>query len=414
MEQSKLFYKTLKDVPKEEVSMNAKLLLRAGFVDKLMAGVYTFLPLGFQVFKKIEKIIREEMDAVGGQEILMPSLHPRENWMTTSRWNSMDDLFKVRDSSDREFALGPTHEEIVVPLAKKYINSYKDLPLYVYQIQNKFRMELRAKSGILRGKEFMMKDLYSFHLTENDLNEYYEKVKEAYVKIFKRAGIMDKTHITFASGGSFSKYSHEFQTVSDAGEDIIYVCKKCNQAINREILGEVKICPNCKSEEFEEKKSIEVGNIFKLMGKFSNPFNLKVKDRDGKEKEVIMGCYGIGLGRLMGTIVEVHHDEKGIVWPKEVAPYSMHLITVEDDEKVKQSAQKLYQNLQDKGIKILYDNREKSFGEKMTESDLIGIPLRLVLSKKTLGAESVEVKRRDAQEVQLIKIKDFINDPKIH
>ncbi|MFH1401600.1 MAG: aminoacyl--tRNA ligase-related protein [Parcubacteria group bacterium] len=404
MQQSKLFTKTEKEVSKDEISVNTKLLLKAGFIDKLMAGVYTFLPLGLRVMEKIENIIRQEMNLIGGQEILMPTLHPKENWLTTGRWDSMDDLFKLKDSSDREFALGPTHEEIVVPLVEKYIKSYKDLPCYVYQIQNKFRMELRAKSGLLRGREFIMKDLYSFHLTEDDLNDYYEKAKEAYLKIFQRAGISEKTFLTFASGGSFSKYSHEFQTVSEAGEDVIYVCKKCSQAINREIFGEVKICPNCQGKDFEEKKSIEVGNIFKLMNKYSKPFDLSVKDKDGKEQAVLMGCYGIGLSRLMGTIVEVHHDENGIIWPESIAPFRSHLISLGQNE----AAEKIYKELTEAGKEVLFDDREdKTAGEKFADCDLIGIPERIVVSEKTLAEKSVEIKKRNSKETKLIKINEI-------
>src|SRR3989339_554643 len=250
MKQSQLFVKTQKNAPKDEVSLNAQLLIRAGFVDKLMAGVYTFLPLGLRVLKKIENIIREEMNAISGQEVLMPALQPKENWQKTGRWDAMDDLYKVKDSTSREMALGPTHEEVVVPLMEKFLNSYKDLPLAVYQFQNKFRMELRAKSGILRGREFIMKDLYSFHLDEKDLDKYYEKAREAYFKIFEKVGIREMTYYTFASGGSFSKYSHEFQTVAPAGEDTIYICRKCKLAINKEMKGEMEKCPECGGRDF--------------------------------------------------------------------------------------------------------------------------------------------------------------------
>jgi prolyl-tRNA synthetase len=413
MYQSKLFTKTEKEISKEEISINTQLLTKAGFINKLMAGVYTFLPLGFRVMKKIENIIREEMGGIGGQEVLMPSLQPKENWLTTGRWGTMDDLFKVKDSSEREFALGPTHEEVIVPLVKNFIRSYKDLPCYIYQIQNKFRMELRVKSGLLRGREFLMKDLYSFHMTEEDLNNYYEKAKNSYIRIFDRAGIMQKTHVTFASGGTFSKYSQEFQTVSESGEDMIYVCKKCGQAINKEIFGEVKVCPACGGKDFEERKAIEVGNIFKLMNKYSKPFGLTVKDQEGKSREVVMGCYGIGLSRLMGTIVEIHHDEKGIIWPKEVAPFSVHLISIANTEKVKSEAEKLYKQLLENKTEVLYDDREdKSAGEKFAECDLIGIPLRIVISERTLEKDSVELKERTGKESNLIKLNEVLKNVK--
>lgn len=405
MKQSKLFTKTKKEAPKDEVSINAQLLIRAGFVDKLMAGVYTFLPLGLRVMKKIENIIREEMSAIGGQEISMPALQPKENWITTGRWETMDDLYKIKDASEREFALGSTHEEVVSPLVKKFVNSYKDLPLYAYQFQNKFRMELRAKSGLIRGREFLMKDLYSFHLTEEDLDKYYEKAKEAYFKIFERFGIKEKTHLTFASGGSFSKYSHEFQTISEAGEDIIYICDKCGLAINKEIKPETEKCPECGEANFREEKAIETGNIFKLMNKYSKPFNLTVADEKGEQKEVLMGCYGIGLSRAMGTIVEVFHDEKGMIWPEAVAPFKVHLLSLGKNEE----AERIYQELSEKGIEVLLDDREVSAGEKFADADLIGIPYRVVISEKSLKAGGVEVKRRSEEKSEIIETEKLLS-----
>jgi len=413
MKQSKLFTRTKKEVPKDEVSLNAQLLIRAGFVDKLMAGVYTFLPLGLRVMNKIENIIREEMDAIGGQEIAMPALQPKENWMTTGRWDSMDDLYKVKDTSDREFALGATHEEVVAPLLKRFVNSYKDLPVYVYQFQNKFRMELRSKSGLLRGREFLMKDLYSFHLTEKDFDEYYEKCKDAYFKIFERFGIKEKTHLTFASGGTFSKYSHEFQTISEAGEDMIYVCSKCGLAINKEIKSETEECPECKGKDFHEEKAIETGNIFKLMNKYSKPFNLSVTDEKGENKEVLMGCYGIGLSRAMGTIVEIHHDEKGMIWPESVAPFKVHLILVKgqksESQKFEDEAEKIYNELIEKNIEVLFDDRDVRAGEKFADSDLIGIPYRVVISEKSLQAGGVEVKKRSEEKSEIIEIENLVS-----
>jgi prolyl-tRNA synthetase len=404
MKQSQLFTKTQKDAPKDEVSVNAQLLIRAGYVDKVMAGVYTFLPLGLRVMKKIENIIREEMDAIGGQEIFMPTLHPKENWLTTGRWDSMDDLFKVKDKSDREFVLGPTHEEIVAPLVKKFINSYKDLPKYVYQFQNKFRMELRAKSGLLRGREFLMKDFYSFHLDEADLDAYYEKAKIAYKKVFERAGIGEKTFLTFASGGSFSKYSHEFQTISAAGEDIIFVCKNCQLAFNREIMDDIQKCPECGEAVFDEEKAIEVGNIFKLMTKYSAPFNFMVKDENGKEQTVIMGCYGIGLSRLMGAIVEVLHDDKGIIWPEAVAPFKVHLLSLGKNGE----AEKIYADLQKKQIEVLFDDRDVTAGQKFADADLIGIPYRIVVSEKSMAAGGVEMKKRNEEKSEIINSAELL------
>jgi prolyl-tRNA synthetase len=410
MRQSILFSKTQREFPKRETFINAKLLIRAGFIDKLSAGIYTFLPLGFRVLKKIEKIIREEMEKIGGQEILMPALHPKENWEITGRWKEMKEIFKLK-AGKKEFALGPTHEEIITPLVKKFVRSYKDLPLYLFQIQDKFRNEKRVKSGLLRGREFLMKDLYSFHARKEDLDSYYEKVKEAYFRIFERVGIKEKTYLTFASGGTFSKFSHEFQTECPAGEDTIFVCKNCNQAINKEIKNDVKNCPNCNGNSFEKKKAIEVGNIFKLGEKFSRPFNLTFLDKDGTKKFVQMGCYGIGLGRLMGAIAEIFHDQRGIIWPKEISPFQVHLIYVGETKKVKEISEKIYNELTKEKIEVLYDDREKSPGEKFFDCDLIGIPLRMIVSEKTLKKNSVEFKERKTGKIKLVKIqkaKDFI------
>lgn len=409
MRQSKLFYKTEKSKQSDIESVSHDLLVRAGFVDQLSAGVYTFLPLGFKVLKRIEGIIRQNMLDVDGQEMLMPALNPKENWQKTGRWENLDILFKLKGAGDKDYALAPTHEEVVSPLAKKIIMSYKDLPFYVFHIQNKFRNELRAKSGVLRTREFMMKDLYSFHATQEDLDKYYAKVAKIYNNIYKEAGIGKQTYETLASGGSFSKYSHEFQTLTDAGEDIIYVCKKCGFAINKEIAGEKKECPNCGPTQYEEKKAVEVGNIFKLGTKYSDPFGLKFRDKDGLEKPVLMGCYGIGLGRLLGAIVEVNHDERGIIWPKQVAPFLAHLISVENNSKVRKFAEKLYTSLLENNIEVLYDDRQdKTVGEKFAEADLIGIPYRVVVSEKTLAKNLVEVKERGKKAAKLVKIKDLI------
>ncbi len=409
MRQSQLFTKTRKNAPKDETSLNARLLIRGGFIDKLMAGVYTILPLGFRVLKKIENIIREEMDAIGGQEFFMPALHPKENWEKTGRWDTMDDLYKLKDASGREFALGSTHEEIIAPLMKKFVNSYKDLPFAAYQFQNKFRMELRAKSGILRGREFLMKDLYSFHISQKDLDEYYEKAKIAYKNIFNRAGIGEKTFLTFASGGSFSKYSHEFQTLTEAGEDTIFICEKCNLAINKEIKNETPACLKCGGKKFRREKAVEVGNIFKLGAKYSQPFDFSVINKKGKRVPVIMGCYGIGLQRLMGTIVELNNDKNGIIWPESVAPFQVHLISLGEDKE----AEKIYNELIRNKIEVLYDDREKtSAGEKFADADLIGIPYRVVVSEKSLAGGGAEVKKRSEKKVKITKFDNLMNELK--
>jgi len=415
MLQSKLFYKTNKDKSAETESVSHDLLARGGFVDQLMAGVYTFMPLGLKVLRNVEKIIRKNMKDAGGQEIFMPVLQPKENWIKTGRWDSLDILFKIKGSGDKDYAMGATHEEIVSPLAKKVIFSYKDLPASVFQIQTKFRDELRAKSGILRTREFLMKDLYSFHATQEDLDKYYDKMIKVYFNIFKELGIGKKTYLTLASGGTFSKYSHEFQMITEAGEDIIYICAKCKTAINKEIKAETPACPKCGANNFEEKKAVEVGNIFKLGTKYSAPFDLKFRDKDGTEKPVIMGCYGIGVSRVMGAIVEANYDQRGIIWPKEIAPFSVHLIGINPStgsgqaKKVKDTTLKIYQELQKNNIQVIYDDRtDKSAGEKFAEADLIGIPFRVVVSEKTLAKNCVELKERSKSAVKLLKINQLI------
>ena len=403
MKQSKLFGKTLRESPKDEQSVNARLLVQAGYAEKLMAGVYSFLPLGLRVLNKIEQIIREEINAIGGQELLLPALHPREPWEQTGRWETVDDLYKLTDSSGRDFALGATHEEVITPLVKRDIFSYRDLPLALYQFQTKFRMELRAKSGLLRGREFLMKDLYSFHASEKDFQSYYEKAKEAYKKIFSRLGIGDKTVLTFASGGSFSKYSHEFQTLTTAGEDTIYLCENCRVAVNAEIISEQKVCPECDraKDELKIAKAIEVGNIFPLKTRFSDSFRLTYKDEAGQDQPVIMGCYGIGLGRVMGAIVEVHHDDEGICWPKSVAPYQVHLVRLGDEPEIVKQADTLYEKINKLGSEVLYDDREISSGVKLKDADLIGLPLRVIVSAKTVAAGKFEYKQRAADKTAL-------------
>lgn len=390
MKQSQLFTKTLKRNPKGEASINAILLERAGFVQKVMAGVYTFLPLGLRVLQKIEGIIREEMGTIGAQEILMPSLQPKENWQKTGRWTGFEALFKVISHFDNQYALGPTHEEIVVPTAQRFVFSYKDLPFSVYQIQTKFRDEARAKSGLLRGREFRMKDLYSFHTNEEDLLRYYEIVKKAYVKIFKRMGL--KVLVAEASGGTFSKYSHEFQVPIPTGEDMIYHCP-CSFAKNKEIF-QGKTCPDC-GKKLQISRGSEVGNIFLLKTKYSQPFGLKFTARDGHDEPVFMGCYGVGSSRVMGTIVEAFHDDKGIIWPESVAPFQVHLLELTRCEET-------YETLLKAGIEVLYDDRDISPGEKFADCDLIGIPYRAVVSKRTAG--KIEIKKRRESKTKLISL----------
>jgi len=410
MRQSLLFTKTLKEISSDEISINASLLRRAGFIDRLTAGVYTYLPLGLIVLNKINNIIREEINQIGGQEVLMPGLTPKEPWEITGRWETEDALFKLKGVDDKEYALGATHEEVVVPLVQNYVSSYKDLPLYVYQIQTKFRNEKRAKAGILRGREFVMKDLYSFHTDEADLNKYYEIVKQTYIKIFERLDISKQTYLTFSLGGSFSKYSHEFQTISESGEDTIYICHKCNLAFNEEVFeGGEKKCFDCGSTDLEIKKAIETGNIFKLGTRYTLPFKFDYVDRAGKKQPVIMGCYGLGPTRSMGAIVETHYDDKGIIWPAAVAPFDVHLLILgKNNESIAKKAEELYNDLTQQGTTVLFDDREESAGIKLKDSDLIGLPIRLVISEKTLAADSVEMKYRNVDKFELIKLKEIL------
>ncbi len=403
MKQSQYFLKTSKTKPAEDQSVNAILLEQGGFVQKVMAGVYAYLPLGFRVLKKIENIVREEMDAIGGQEVFMPSLHPKTNWEATGRWTGLDVLFKIKSQHGYEYALGPSHEEIVVPMALPVINSYKDLPLSVYQIQTKFRDEPRAKSGLLRGREFRMKDLYSFHTNEADRDRYYDIVASAYTKTFSRLGL--DSIFTEATGGTFSKYSDEFQVENQSGEDTIYVCESCGKGKNVDVYSEGAECKWCKGKAFKQILSSEVGNIFKLSDKYPQSFNLNFTDSDGSKKQVIMGCYGIGTSRAMGIMVEKFHDEKGIIWPESVAPFKVHLLSLKGGE---EQAEKIYQDLLNAGVEVLYDDREVSAGVKFADSDLIGIPYRVLVSSKTLEKESAEVKKRNESEPTLVKISEIV------
>jgi prolyl-tRNA synthetase len=411
MYQSKLFTKTRKEAPKDEVSKNAQLLIKGGFINKEMAGIYDFLPLGLRVLNKINNIIREEMNNLGGQEIFLTSLQEKGNWEKSNRWSDeeVDIWFKTKLKNETELGLAFTHEEPLTALMKNHIRSYKDLPVYPYQIQTKFRNETRAKSGIMRCREFLMKDMYSFSKDTAEHDAFYERSKIAYKNIYNRAGLGDRTYITFASGGSFSKYSHEFQTVSEAGEDIIHVCDKCHVAINDEIIKEQNKCPECGSTNLKKEKSIEVGNIFSLGTKFSDALDLTYVADNGEKQKVIMGSYGIGPGRLMGTIVESLSDEKGIIWPKEIAPFLVHLLNIGSNEKAKEIAEKMYMTLQKAGIEVLFDDREMRAGEKFADSDLFGIPLRVIISEKTIEKGELEIKERISGKVSMIKEDDLID-----
>jgi prolyl-tRNA synthetase len=407
MKQSKLFTKTQKFAPKDEVSKNAQLLIRAGFVHKEMAGVYSFLPLGLRVFNNIMNIIREEMNAIGGQELFLTTLQKKELWNKTNRWDDeiVDNWFKTKLKNGTELGLAFTHEEAITAMMKTFITSYKDLPFTAYQFQNKFRNETRAKSGIMRGREFIMKDLYSFSRTIEEHEEFYEKSKKAYTKIFKRLGVGDKTYLTFASGGTFSKYSHEFQTICDAGEDIVYIDKEKGIAINEEVYNEEVLADlKLNKDDLVKEKVAEVGNIFSLGTKFSDAFDLTYKDEKGEEQKVIMGSYGIGPARVMGVIVELLSDEGGIVWPESVAPFKVHLINIGEEEKTEE----IYKQLQEAGIEVLWDDRDVRPGEKFADSDLIGIPNRVVVSSRSLEAGGVEFKKRTEKDGEIIAIEELM------
>jgi len=404
MKYSNLFVQTLKNPPKDADTINHKFLTQAGFVDQLMAGVYTYLPLGLRVLTKIEQIVREEMDTIGGQEILMPILHPKANWQITGGWDSIDVLFKIKSRTEKEYALGQSEEEVVTPLVMKHVNSYHDLPQAVYQIHWKFRDELRAKSGILRGREFYMKDMYSFHESQEDFDRFYEIAKKAYLKIYKRLGLVAK--VTEASGGSFSKkISYEFMILTDAGEDDILYCDECEFCVNVEIakIKEKDTCPKCDKGVLKKARASEAGNVFDLGQKYPKDFDLKFIGRDGKEHYAFMGCYGIGISRAMGLLVEKNHDDRGIIWPESVAPFQVHLISLKENEK----AEKVYKELLDAGVEVLFDDREDvSAGQKFADADLIGIPVRLVISAKT--GDNIEYKERTKKETELITLEEIV------
>lgn len=409
MKQSFLFTKTRKEAPTDEVAKNAQLLIRGGFIHKEMAGVYSYLPLGLRVLNRIIGIIREEMNAIGGQELFLTALQDKEVWEKTGRFDerAVDSWFKTELRSGAEVGLAFTHEEPLTALMRAHLSSYKDLPKYVYQFQTKFRNEVRARSGIIRGREFLMKDLYSFCRDEREHQVFYEKVKEAYHKIFERVGVGAETLLTFASGGSFSKYSHEFQTLCPAGEDTVHVCAKCRIAVNEEIIKDQPACPKCGSEKLVAERAVEAGNIFTLGTRFSEALGLSYRDEKGNEVPVFMGSYGIGPGRLMGIAVELFADERGIVWPSNIAPFSVHLVSLAATAKAQKAADALYDKLNAAGVSVLYDDRALRAGEKFADADLIGIPLRAVIGDKT-SAGKVEIKDRTAAEPRIVSVNELL------
>ncbi len=400
MKVSQLFTRTLRDAPSDEVAKNAQLLIRAGFVYKEMAGVYAYLPLGKRTLENIITIIREEMDGVGGNEISLTALQQKETWEASGRWDDevLDVWFKTKLASGADLGLAPTHEEPLTKLMKGYISSYKDLPVYPYQFQIKFRNELRSKSGLMRGREFWMKDMYSFSkdLAEHEL--FYERISEAYDRVYSRLGIGDETYKTFASGGSFSKYSHEYQTLSEVGEDTIYVHKTKKLAINQEVYNdEVLADLGVSKDELEERKAVEVGNIFTLSTKFSEAFNLQYTTENGTTEKVFMGSYGIGPSRLMGLLAEHFADDKGLVWPENIAPFRVYLISIGDTA---DKAHELYEKLTQQGVTVLWDDRDERPGAKFADADLMGIPHRVVVSEK-LG-DNYEYKKRTESSAEIL------------
>lgn len=409
MRYSNYFPKTLKTAPSGAESINHQLLVRAGFIDQLMAGSWTLLPLGFSVVSKINDIIREELNKTGAWEMQMPLLHPKEIWARSGRWDDKgveEIMYRLKDDN-REFCLSFTHEEIVMDLLGKHNLSYKDLPIKVYQFSTKFRKELRAKSGILRGREFLMKDLYSAHFSEEDLMKYYEQVKAAYVRIFERIGFDIK--VVEAAGGVFTdRNTHEFQVFTPVGEDTVYYCEHCQIYVNEEIYDKQTTCSQCGSE-IKSSKAIEVGNIFPLGTKYSEKMGVSFVDEKGERKPLWYGSYGIGPTRVMGTLVEVFHDEKGIIWPESMAPFKVHLVGLDlDSEEVKKEAEKVYEVLKSHDIEVLYDDRlDTSPGAKFADSDLIGIPHRLVVSKRNQG--KLEHKKRSETSTRFINFQDLVN-----
>lgn len=404
MKSSQLFTKTRKEAPADETAKNAQLLIKAGYIYKNMAGVYTLLPLGLKVVNNISSIIKEEMDAIGGVEMQSAVLQSKDTWSKT-RWSDevVDNWFKTKLKNDTELGLAFTHEEPMTVLMKDYIRSYKDLPVYPYDVRTVFRNELRAKSGILRGREFFWKALYSFSENKEQHDQFYEKISQSYKNIFDRVGIGQQTHLTFASGGTFSKYSHEFQTVCEAGEDTIYISEQKNIAVNEEVLNdEVLADLGLVREDLKEAKAIEVGNIFSLGSKFSEPLGLRYATERGSQLPVFMGSYGIGITRLMGTVAELLGDEKGLVWPENIAPFTVVICRLGNEDDVIRAADKLYEELTQSGLEVLYDDRDVHPGEKFADADLLGIPKRVVISNKTVQNGVFEFKYRTEKDSKML------------
>ncbi len=411
MRLSQLFTKTSKTAPSDEVAKNAQLLIRAGYVDKVMAGVYAYTPLGYRVLENIKQIVREEMNAIGGQELIMSTLQKRETWEETGRWDDevVDIWFKSKLKDGTEVGFGWSHEEAVIEMVKKYLDSYKDLPINVYQFQTKLRNELRAKSGIMRGREFIMKDMYSCSIDAKQHEAFYNATIDAYNRIYDRLGIGEDTYITFASGGAFTQFSHEFQTICEAGEDVIYLHRGKNIAVNEEVLDDENLKKlGIKREELEKVKSAEVGNIFNFGTQKSEQTNFTFTNERGESQYVHLGSYGIGITRVMGVIVEKFADERGIVWPEAVAPAKVYLALLGDVSEAVKTADELYSTLTQNGIAVLYDDRDMRPGEKFADADLLGIPYRVVVSPKTIEQGKIELKRRTETEATLLTNEELL------
>jgi prolyl-tRNA synthetase len=410
MRQSQLFTKTKKDNPADEVSKNAQLLIRAGYVYKIMAGVYAYTPLGFRVLENIKRIVREEMNAIGGQELIMSSLQKKSTWEETGRWDDevVDVWFKSQLKDGTEVGFGWSHEEAIIEMMKQFLSSYKDLPINVYQFQTKLRNELRAKSGIMRGREFVMKDMYSCSIDAKQHDAFYAETMNAYKKIYDRLGIGQDTYVTFASGGAFTKFSHEFQTICEAGEDVVYLHREKNIAINEEVLNDESLTQlGIKREELEMVKTAEVGNIFNFGTQKSEEMDFAFMNEAGERQYVHLGSYGVGITRVMGVIVEKFSDDKGIVWPESVAPFKVHLLQLGDT--VITNADEIYGALTKQGIEVLFDDRiGLSAGEKFADSDLLGMPHRVVVSERSLAQGGVEYKKRDSSESTVISVEALI------
>lgn len=409
MRVSKLFTRTLRDAPADEVAKNAQLLIRAGFVYKEMAGVYAYLPLGLRVIDKIKQIVREEMDAIDSNELIMTGLQRKEIWEKTGRWNddTVDIWFKTKLKDETELGLGWSHEEPIVEMMKQYLKSYKDLPISLYQFQTKMRNELRAKSGIMRGREFIMKDMYSFHASAEDLENYYQKVTEAYKKVYDRLGIGEDTYVTFASGGAFTKFSHEFQTICEAGEDVIYLHREKNIAVNEEVIDDAVKELGINKDEFEQVKTAETGNIFNFGTQKSDELGLYFAAADGTQTSAYVGSYGIGVTRAMGVIAEKYSDEKGLVWPKAIAPYAVYLVAI--GENGAKAADELYNELKSAGVEVLYDDRDERPGMKFADAELMGIPQRLTVSDRGVEAGQYELTVRATGETVTVAPGEVLN-----